>query len=293
VLFSLAASPDGRLLAVAGGDEMGREGNKAGELKVWDLARGKEIREFRDGPDTVTSVAFSPDGKLLVSGNIDRKVRLWDAATGQLVLQMQGHEKLVRAVAFSPDGRLLATGGFDGKVQLWDVPTGKLLATLKAKPVLSLAFSPDGRMLAAGTGDGDGVGEVKVWERKQGQGGAPARDVIRAGQGATAPKDVIAGSVDELKLLREKKSGLAEGMDRLDQLVQELVKGKRSDEQATEALCLATLSRLPTEAEKKFVTDYLAKQKDRQEALANVLWVFTNSKEFGVNVEALRKREKR
>jgi len=53
------------------------------------------------------------------------------------------------------------------------------------------------------------------------------------------------------------------------------------------------LSRLPTDGEKKFMTDYLTRQKDRQEALANVLWVFTNSKEFGVNVELLRKREKR
>src|SRR5262249_3251554 len=111
VLFSLALSPDGRLLASARRHAKAPGGHQAGALQVWDLATGMEIRELKDGTDTVTSVAFSPDGKLLASGNVDRKVRLWDAATGQLVAQMQGHEKLVRAVAFSPDGRLLATGG--------------------------------------------------------------------------------------------------------------------------------------------------------------------------------------
>jgi hypothetical protein len=134
-------------------------------------------------------------------------------------------------------------------------------------------------MLAAGTGEGGG--EVKVWERKQ-----PQAAVVRPN------KEVSVGGFDELKIILDKSASLAEGKDRLDQLVQELVKGKRSDEQVTEALCLATLSRLPTDGEKKFVADYLAKAKDRQDALMNILWVFTNSKEFGVNVEALRKREK-
>ena len=92
------------------------------------------------------------------------------------------------------------------------------------------------------------------------------------------------GSVNELTIQLEKGNNSAEGKDRLDHLVQELVKSQRSDEQVIEALCLATLSRLPTDEEKKFITDYLTKQKDRQEALTNVLWVFTNSKEFGVNV---------
>src|SRR5262249_38041763 len=59
-LFSLTLSPDGRWLASAGGEEIVKEGNKAGELKLWDLATGKEIRELKDGTDTVTSVSFSP-----------------------------------------------------------------------------------------------------------------------------------------------------------------------------------------------------------------------------------------
>jgi WD40 repeat protein len=55
----------------------------------------------------VNSVAFSPDGKQVVSGSDDQTVRLWDAATGAALQTLKGHTSLVRSVAFSPDGKLL------------------------------------------------------------------------------------------------------------------------------------------------------------------------------------------
>jgi len=63
--------------------------------------------------DYVTSVAFSPDGKLAATGCADRIARLWDMATGSVVQQFSGHTDSVVSVAFSPDGRLLLTGGKD------------------------------------------------------------------------------------------------------------------------------------------------------------------------------------
>jgi WD40 repeat protein len=58
---------------------------------------------------SVSSVAFSPDGKQVVSGSHDKTVRLWDAATGALLQTLEGHEDYVRSVAFSPNGKPLPT----------------------------------------------------------------------------------------------------------------------------------------------------------------------------------------
>jgi WD40 repeat protein len=62
----------------------------------------------------VASLAFSPDGKTLVTGSLDKTVKLWDAA-------LKGHTNYVQAVAFSPDGKLLASAGEDKAVRLWGV----------------------------------------------------------------------------------------------------------------------------------------------------------------------------
>jgi WD40 repeat protein len=72
-------------------------------------------------PRDVTSVAFSPDGRLLASGSYDKTIKLWDVATGSLVRTLSGHTDDVYSVAFSPDGRLLASGSGDETIRLWDI----------------------------------------------------------------------------------------------------------------------------------------------------------------------------
>ena len=80
------------------------------------------------------SVAFSPDGKRIVSGDLDETVRLWDAATGNPIGQpIAGHTDRVWSVAFSPDGRGILSGGSDGTVKVWPGPAAwrdELCATL-------------------------------------------------------------------------------------------------------------------------------------------------------------------
>jgi WD40 repeat protein len=109
----------------------------------------------------ITAVAFSPDGRRIITGNRANIARVWDVETKKQLFTIKGHTGWVFAVAVSPDGKVLATGSADGTVKLWDIVTGQELQTLKHKSgVTALAFSPDGKILA--TGSNDSI--VKLWD---------------------------------------------------------------------------------------------------------------------------------
>ncbi|KAJ7112463.1 WD40-repeat-containing domain protein, partial [Mycena epipterygia] len=105
--------------------------------------------------NSVTSVAFSPDGTHVASGSSDHTVRLWDAISGVHLRTLKGHSSSVESVVFSPDGTHVASGSSDHTVQLWDAASGVHLQTLKghSSSVESVVFSPDGTHVASGSGD--------------------------------------------------------------------------------------------------------------------------------------------
>jgi WD40 repeat protein len=111
-------------------------------------------------------VAFSPDGRLIVTGSEDDQAELWEVDTGRLVDQLIGHAGYVLAVSFTPDGHTLATAGADQSIRLWNRQNGQgHKLTGHTNTVLGLAFRPDGAVLASG-----GVDEtVRLWDVATGQ----------------------------------------------------------------------------------------------------------------------------
>ena len=116
-----------------------------------------QLLEFLRGQtDSITSVAFSPDGKLLASGSADKTIFLRDLNTHELIGPPLNSQSSVYSIVFSPDGGMLASGNDDNTVILWDVnrhePVGQPLRE-HTGPVRTVAFSPDGKILASGGDD--------------------------------------------------------------------------------------------------------------------------------------------
>ncbi len=116
---------------------------------------------FAEKLGSILTVAFSPDGTLLATGDTDSNIRLWNVATAELFSTWQGHEDWVRTLVFSPDGQKLASGSEDKTVRLWQVSTGQCLTTLEGHRswIRSIDFSPDGQILASGGDDS----EIRLW----------------------------------------------------------------------------------------------------------------------------------
>jgi WD40 repeat protein len=172
--FMVAFSPDGALLAAAASSG---PWISTGYVKVWEVKSGKLVHTLPDparepGPATA-AVAFSPDGKLLASGGLDRAVRIWDVATGKELFRLPGHTRTVTGLGFSRNGKRLvsATGGqsfeFVGvdpgplklmsdrdnlipDLKVWDLTTNTEILNLSLKgKTLGVAISPDGAVVAA------------------------------------------------------------------------------------------------------------------------------------------------
>jgi eukaryotic-like serine/threonine-protein kinase len=195
-LFSVAISPDGQRVATGSWDEAakvwetasGRElltlkvhggavafspdgqrlaAGNWNEAKVWEVASGREFLTFRRHDGGVSSLAFSHDGRQIVTGSDDGTAKVWEAATGRELRTFRGHSDGVRSVSFAPNGQRVVTGSKDRTAKVWEVAGGRELLTLKGHngEVWSVAFSPDSQQIVTGSHDNT----AKVWEAATGR----------------------------------------------------------------------------------------------------------------------------
>jgi WD40 repeat protein len=167
----LAISPDGKLLITQSG--------LGGNLDVWDMTSGQKLTSIAAHKLSISSLAFSGDGRWLVTGGYETQVsrrdgtsewrtRVWDTATWNERMSLAFLTTGGRCAAFSPDGHLLATEKSSEAVDLVQVEGGIPLATLKGTDPQperhqftpeNVAFSPDGSLLAQGAQNG-----IRIWK---------------------------------------------------------------------------------------------------------------------------------
>jgi WD40 repeat protein len=162
---AVAFAPDGRLLACSNAD---------GTISLWDPGTGKEVRHWDTNTRSVpfaSSLAFSPDGKMLLSTALWQSgPRLWDVATGKELLAFSGHHAGVDVLAYSADGKTLYSAGREKQVLHWDLTTGRESQRFRwTSPEFSLvALSPDGKT-AATQGQSEAKSTVRLWDLATGK----------------------------------------------------------------------------------------------------------------------------
>jgi RNA polymerase sigma factor (sigma-70 family) len=155
---ALWVSSDSKSVAVAGGTFT----NADYDCGVWDLATGRELQRWKKSKGPVSSLSFSPDGKILAVGGFNQTIiYLWEVATGRDIATIK-NDPWLQALAFAPDGRTLALAHSSNEVSIWELAGHQERCRFKGHQgmIRCLAFSADGNRLATGSRDTTAL----VWE---------------------------------------------------------------------------------------------------------------------------------
>jgi len=194
-IAAVAVSPDATLIASSAWGER--------VLRVWDAQTGSELMTLGDRKSDVERIAFSPDGKRIISGDRAGDVKIWDATTGEMLTAIHAHPDSIGCVAINSDGsRIASAGSTDKLIKVWDAHTGVQVASLsgdREQPGGSLAFSPDGKHIVSGWGN-----HIRMWETGTGSG-------LRTLHGHEGGITALAFSLDGKRII----SGSADGTAKL------------------------------------------------------------------------------
>jgi dipeptidyl aminopeptidase/acylaminoacyl peptidase len=174
---ALVYSKDGRMLAAGGGIA-----GATGEVRLWEVGAGKEVRAFGDDADAINGIAFSPDGARVATASSDKLVKTWETATGKLIATGKDHSDAVWGIAWSPDGKYLASCGADRTVKVWDAAAMKRLYSLGGHEdvISSVEFAADGKTVITASADRT----ARVWNVGP-EGGSSARTLSGHGRNVT------------------------------------------------------------------------------------------------------------
>ena len=158
-------SPNGELVAAGG---------LGGEVVLWRLSDGQLLARMEGHTQEVQTVAFSHDGRKLVSAG-DLTARIWDVETGKEEQVLRGHQWGVSCAVFHPDGKTVATGGLDRVIKTWDVASGQTILSMEPLEegfsVYCLAYRPDGKTIVCGCGNSDleNAQQITLWDSQTGR----------------------------------------------------------------------------------------------------------------------------
>ncbi|MCL2211012.1 MAG: caspase family protein [Treponema sp.] len=158
-LDTVVLSQDGKNMVVGSNYTM-----DSGTIKLWDVSTGREIRTFNHS-GRVSSLAFSSDGKQILSGSSSGAISLWDISTGHEIKTILGHSNTVTSVMFSPDGKKILSAG-DRTIKIWDASTGNEERTFSGHSdwVSCVAYSLDGKQIVS-----SGDKKIKLWNAQTGR----------------------------------------------------------------------------------------------------------------------------
>lgn len=152
LLWGATFSPNSELLAAS----------TTGQSFLWDVRTRQQVVSVSHGANSIASITFSPDSRILAGSSGRNGVLLWDMALRRDHGTIKGHADYVFDFTFSPNGTMLTTSCQDETVKLWDVRSKQEIATLT--DVWGAEFSPDGKILAARAVADDGMKSVTLWD---------------------------------------------------------------------------------------------------------------------------------